>query len=52
MLDLGVLVFAEPVIEYPYGHVLMVGPGLEGAILQFFLLVLLAYFLNLYSFVA
>ena len=37
MLDVGILAFAEPIVEHSHWNLLVVGPGLESAILYLLL---------------
>ena len=36
LLDISVLVLAEPVVEYTHWNILVIGPWLERAVLEFF----------------
>ena len=52
LLDISVLVLAEPVVEYTYWNILVIGPWLERAVLEFFFDALLPKLLDLESLVA
>lgn len=52
MCDISILIFDEPVIEYPYWYILIISPWLERALFQFLFFILLPNLLDLHALIS